>query len=642
MAGTIKGITIEIAGNTQPLNKALESVNKQSRDIQAELKQVERLLKLDPKNTELLAQKQKLLGEAVSTTKTKLDTLKEAQKQVQQQFERGEVGEEQYRALQREIIKTEQDLKKLETAANTTAQKLKDVGDSLKNAGDKMTSAGKDMSMKVTAPIVAAGAASFKFAADLQDAMGATDQIYKASADEVKRWADSLESYYGIAEGEALEYANMMGSMLQNIGELTEEEAAKQAQTLIELAGDLTAMYGGSTSDAVRALTGALKGNNSMLDNYGMAVNEALVKTKALEMGLIAEGEQLSLSAKQAATLALIMEQTAAAQGQAAREAEGASGSLRTVMTELKNLGTEIGEVLLPMITPFIQKLGDIVKGFGELSPETQKVIIAIAAIAAAIGPLLVVLGMMTSGLGAVIGVLPVLGGALGALAGPVGTVVAAIAALIAIGVALCKNWDEITAKAKELLESLKEKFTKIKDSIGNAINTVKTTVSSGLETVRNTFSSIWNSIYSTTLSVWNGIKETIRGAINGVIGIVNSFISFWNRISLKVPEVDIPLVGKVGGWEIGLPNIPKIPMLGTGGIITKEMLAVVGDRPEAVIPIEKIDSIIASALSKAKGAGEIHLHIGTLVADELGLKQLERKLSGIRIGEQGRLGVVR
>ena len=83
MAGTIKGITIDIGGNTAPLNKALEGVNKTSRDLQAELKQVERLLKLDPTNTELLSQKQKLLAESVDNTKQKLDTLKEAEKQVQ-------------------------------------------------------------------------------------------------------------------------------------------------------------------------------------------------------------------------------------------------------------------------------------------------------------------------------------------------------------------------------------------------------------------------------------------------------------------------------------------------------------------------------------------------------------------------------
>ena len=109
-ASTIKGITIEIGGDTTKLDKALSGVNKQSRDLQKELKEVEKGLKLDPKNTELLAQKQTLLKEAVAATSEKLDVLKSAEAQVQKQFENGEVSEEQYRALQREIIKTEADL----------------------------------------------------------------------------------------------------------------------------------------------------------------------------------------------------------------------------------------------------------------------------------------------------------------------------------------------------------------------------------------------------------------------------------------------------------------------------------------------------------------------------------------------------
>ena len=154
---------------------------------------------------------------------------------------------------------------------------------------------------------------------------------------------------------------------------MTEEQASKQAQTLIELAGDLTAMYGGTTADAVRALAGALKGNNTMLDNYGMAANDAMIKTKALEMGLYDGTGQMDLATKQAATLALITEQSGAAQGQAAREAEGASGSMRAFATEVKNLSTDIGEVLLPVITPLLANLNDIVKKFGDLSPEMKK-----------------------------------------------------------------------------------------------------------------------------------------------------------------------------------------------------------------------------------------------------------------------------
>lgn len=570
MAGKIKGITIEIGGDTQKLNKALEGVNKQSRDIQSELRQVERLLKLDPKNTELLAQKQKLLADAVENSRQKLGTLREAQRQVEEQFKRGEIGEEQYRAFQREVVKAEQELKKFEGQLRETGLTAEQLGQKLQDSGKKMTDIGKDLSMKLTAPIVAAGAAAFKFGADLEDAIGATDQIFKAQSQEIQEWADSLESYYGIAESEALEYANMMGSMLQNIGGLTEAEAAKQSQTLIQLAGDLTAMFGGTTADAVRALTGALKGNNTMLDNYGMAVNDALIKTKAFEMGIYSGKGEMDLATKQAATLALIMEQTGAAQGQAAREAEGASGTMRALATELKNVSGELGQVLIPIVTPFIASLRDWVKQFGELSPATQKTIVVIAGLAAAIGPLLIVLGTLSSSIGSIIKV----GGSLAKLFGeggaimkifgsggllakafafmtsPIGLTIAAVAALIAIGVLLYKNWDEISAKLKELWEGIKEAAS----------------------------------------NIWNGIVDTVKGAVNGVIGFVNKFIQALNKIRIKVPEVEIPLVGKVGGWEIGLPKIREIPLLGSGGIITRPTLAMLGEAgPEAVVPLNRM-----------------------------------------------------
>jgi len=90
VAGKIKGITITLGADVQPLNKALADVNKKSKDLQSELKQVEKLLKLDPKNTELLAQKQKLLAEAVENSREKLDRLKTAQEQVNEQFRKGE------------------------------------------------------------------------------------------------------------------------------------------------------------------------------------------------------------------------------------------------------------------------------------------------------------------------------------------------------------------------------------------------------------------------------------------------------------------------------------------------------------------------------------------------------------------------
>lgn len=313
------------------------------------------------------------------------------------------------------------DDKKFQEDLKGVSGQMKGVGDSMKNFGAKMTAA-------VSLPLAAIGTQAFLTAASLQDAMGATDQIFKGSSQMMKDWASNLETYYGVATNEALEYSNMMGSMLQNIGGLSEEESAKTAQSLIELAGDLTAMYGGTTADAVRALTGALKGNNTMLDNYGMVATEAMIATKAVEMGLLDEGEAMTSTAKQAATLALIMEQSTAAQGQAEREAGGASGTLRSLGTEFKNLSAEIGGVLLPILTPLLDKIKQFVISFKGMDQNTQKIIVIVGLLVAAIFPLIMVIGSVISALSAIV---PIIGIVVGALSWPVVAIAALIAALV-------------------------------------------------------------------------------------------------------------------------------------------------------------------------------------------------------------------
>lgn len=135
---TIKGITVEIGGDTTQLGKALEDVNKKSRDLSGELGEINKLLKFDPGNADILAQKQKVLADAVSNTKEKLDTLKEAEEQVQKQFERGEVSEEQVRALKREIEATAQKLKQYENAAEETAQAVDKLGKKSDDTEDEL------------------------------------------------------------------------------------------------------------------------------------------------------------------------------------------------------------------------------------------------------------------------------------------------------------------------------------------------------------------------------------------------------------------------------------------------------------------------------------------------------------------------
>lgn len=173
MADRVKGITVEIGGDVTGLNKALTKTNKAIGNTQTQLRDVERLLKLDPKNTELLAQKQRLLADSVEKTKAKLETLKTAEKQVQQQFAEGKVTQQQYDGLQREIAATEQSLKSLESAAkecNQQVSKVGQIGDVMQAAGSKMEAAGKKM-LPVTGAIAAVGATSIAAMDDVDEGL---------------------------------------------------------------------------------------------------------------------------------------------------------------------------------------------------------------------------------------------------------------------------------------------------------------------------------------------------------------------------------------------------------------------------------------------------------------------------------------
>lgn len=157
---TIKGLTIEIGGDTTKLGSALQDVEKKSRDLSTELQDINKRLKFDPKNTELLAQKQKVLTEQIEATAEKLDTLKKAEKQVQQQFKKGEVSEEQVRALKREIIETEGKLEAYQKEAKGAAKQTDKFTESAKDAEKTSGGLGKALASAAKTGLAAIGAAA--------------------------------------------------------------------------------------------------------------------------------------------------------------------------------------------------------------------------------------------------------------------------------------------------------------------------------------------------------------------------------------------------------------------------------------------------------------------------------------------------
>lgn len=391
MSRQIRGITIEIGGDTQKLTKALEGVNKHSRDLQSELRQVERLLKLDPKNTELLAQKQKILADSVDNTKKKLETLKEAEKQVQEQFKEGKVGEEQYRAIQREVIKTSQELDKLEKNLQDTNNKWKDVADSLDKVGTKMKDVGENMTKKVTLPIAAAGAASFKMGADFEQAMGKMEVVFEENSKAIERWAENSLEDFGLARNTAIQMVGDFGALFKGMG-ISLHHTEEWSKTLVERTMDLANFYDTTIDETIRALETIVTGQTEPLRRFGINMTQATLQEYAYSKGIRKRIQDMTEAEKVQLRYNFVIEKTNIAVGTTARESDTATGQLNKLKESLKELALSFSEHILPVIIPVIDFINKLIEGFAGLSEGTKKFIVYGGLIIASIGPVLTAL----------------------------------------------------------------------------------------------------------------------------------------------------------------------------------------------------------------------------------------------------------
>jgi len=368
VAETIRGINVVIGADTTGLSKALSDVNKKSRDIQSELRQVERLLKLDPSNTELLAQKQKLLGDAVQNTREKLDRLRAVQEQVNEQFTRGEISEGQYRAFQREVAKTEQELKKLETqlkgmepAVKSLGERMQEAGEKMKNAGEKMTDAGKKLSVGVTAPIAAIGTVATKAAVDFESAFAG-----------VRKTVDATEEEFAQIEQGIREMSKRMPAAATDIAAVAEaagqlgietDNILKFTETMIGLgeATNLTAEEGATQFARFANIVGMSQQDFDRLGSSVVALGNSLATTEAeiVAMGMRLAGQGAQIGMTEAQIMAL-----AAAMSSVGIEAEAGGTAMSTTLKKMQTAVSLAGEDLDKFASVARMSASDFAKAF--------------------------------------------------------------------------------------------------------------------------------------------------------------------------------------------------------------------------------------------------------------------------------------
>lgn len=350
MANRIKGITVEIGGDTTGLDKALKSVNTSIKSTQSALKDVNRLLKLDPSNTELLSQKQRLLKDAIGATKEKLDSLKVAQEQAKQQLENGELGQDKYDALQREIVETEEELRRLQQEAATTSTALSKIdvaGQKMEAVGNSIAGAGKKM-MGVTTVIGGVGVAAVKTAADFDSAMSQVAAVSGATGkdfDDLRNKAREMGSKTKFSATEAAEAMNYMAMA----GWKTEDMLGgiEGVMNLAAASGEDLATTSDIVTDALTAFGLSAKDSGHFADILAAASSNANTNVSMM-------GETFKYCAPIAGALGFSAEDTAEAIGLMANagiKSSQAGTALRTIMNNLagdvKISGKAIGDVTI-------------------------------------------------------------------------------------------------------------------------------------------------------------------------------------------------------------------------------------------------------------------------------------------------------
>ena len=351
MAGNrIKGITVEIGGDTTKLQTALKGVNTEIRNTQSQLKDVEKLLKLDPGNTELIAQKHRLLAQAVSETKEKLETLKNAQQQADEALRNGTISPDQYDALQREIVETEQRLRSLEEQANQSAtalQKIGATGEKLQTVGNKISSVGQKL-LPVTGVVTGLGTAAVKTAADFDSAMSRVAAVSGATGSDFDKLRDKAREMGAKTKFSATEAADAMNYMAM-AGWKTEDmlSGIEGVMYLAAASGEDLATTSDIVTDALTAFGLTAADSGHFADVLAAASSNANTNVSMM-------GETFKYCAPVAGALGFSVEDTAEAiglMGNAGIKASQAGTSMRSIMTNLtgdvKLSGAAIGDVTI-------------------------------------------------------------------------------------------------------------------------------------------------------------------------------------------------------------------------------------------------------------------------------------------------------
>ncbi|MGJ9424727.1 hypothetical protein ACHABX_02650 [Nesterenkonia halotolerans] len=403
------------------------------------------------------------------------------------------------------------------------------------------------------AKVIQFGRDSVNAAADLQQSAGAVDVVFGKSATKMGKWSSQAALSVGLAKNEYNELGTLIGTQLKNGGTAMDDLAPK-TNKLIGLGADLASMFGGTSKEAVEALSSALKGERDPIEKYGVSLNQARIDAKAAELGFSKVGGALSAEANQAATLAIIMNQTADAHGNFAKESNTLQGQQQRVAAQWQNIKAAVGTAFLPVLTTAFSFISatvlPVLATFADQLAEGG-LGGALGGLAPIIGTLLTTFSPLSLILQALTPVLPQIGEMLGLIAGAGAQVVGALMPL-----------------AQQVLGAIIPLFVQLASGVLPPVVTAITSVVSAVLPLVTTLLGLLvpaiQFLLPIVVSIFSGIVSNVVGAVEGIVQVITGVVSLitalftgdwaaaWDALKSIVGGAVKAVVNLVQLWIVG------------------------------------------------------------------------------------------
>lgn len=606
MSEAVKGITIAFRGDTTQLSKAVNKVRQEAKGVDKELGYINNSLKFNPHNVDLLKQRLAILQD---TTKKADGDIKDLKKALADMKAKGiDETNEDYRELQREIIKAESKQKafnkeinklKAETSAlGQASRKMADFGSAVTKAGESL----RGLSMVAGAVDVALAGLTVK-AGQSADDLNTLAKVTGIGTDQLQKYklsADLMDvSVESIAKSQQKLKKNMLGAL-----DGTNEQAQYFEQLGINIANTDGSLRNASDvfDDTIEAL-GKME-NETERDAIAMA----LMGKSANELNPLIEdgGETYKKVADIMASngLDIVNQDTL----DKANQFNDALDTIKlTGMATLSTVGTQLAGYLAPAMEKISEVLGKVFGWLSQLDPQVLTIIGIVAGVIAVLSPLLITIGKIATGISAIMGLMSTLGVSLGAIGGALLPIIGIIAGVIAIGVLLYKNWDTIKEKATQLKDWVVAKWTELttkvtetvtafKEWIATTWTNIKTKVTDTATALKTSVVTTFNTLKTTVINAWTTLRDRVVGIVTS---IKDKVLFYWTALKLGVEIIINAVKTAIGGvWD----SI-KTKTLGTFNAIKSTAVSVWNGIKRAITnPIQTAVDFIAGAIAKIKG----------------------------------------